>query len=79
MATNDGGSESIARLGSKQFLDMTANQHNGHNHAWLIAELDRLARGETTKREIFKAMGITAPILDKYIFIINLERAQNGN
>jgi hypothetical protein len=70
---------SIAKMGSKPFLDLTAPQHNGHNHAWLVDSLKRLDAGSKTKREICADMNITGPTLDKYIFVINLERAQDGN
>lgn len=69
---------SIARMGSKKFLDTTTDIHNGHNHAWLMNELKRLADDETTKRQICTDMNITGPTLDKYIFVINLERVQHG-
>lgn len=70
---------SIARMGSKPFLDATAYAHNGHDYAWLINELEKLENEKTTKTKICEAMKMTAPTLDKYIFVINLERIQHRN
>ncbi len=67
---------SIARMGSKAFLDDTADMHNGKDYDWVIDAMAKLKTGEMTKKEMVKAMNITAPTLDKYIFIINLERVQ---
>ncbi len=72
---------SIARVGSKPFLDATADQHNGKDHAWLISELEKLDKKppETTRKDICKAMDITGPTFDKYRFVINLEKAQHDH
>ena len=69
---------SIAKMGSQRYLDMTADQHNGKGHAWLLNALKRLEAGEMTKREICEAMNVTGPTLDKYIFVINLEKVQQN-
>jgi hypothetical protein len=70
---------SIAKMGSQRYLDMTADQHNGKDHAWLIDTLKKLEAGGMTKREICESMNVTGPTLDKYIFVINLEKVQQHN